>query len=610
MGIPKLTSFVDKQFTGWKKGPVQGELIVDGFSLCHALFAEHALEHNPVYGGDYISFAIYVKNFFNTLMRCKITPFVIFDGIDIDMKKRKTHDNRRRQQAESVVKLLQAPTTCAVDNITPYLARDVMVESVREILGNNGFYVADSDADIDVASFGIAKKCPILSSDSDFYIFPLPCGYIPYSKFYWHNAESNMIIGEFYSCEQFAMQFDVSDLQLLALLPAIMGNDTIPPIDGYMERIIPPHGATLIQKVLHYASGFKTIDECKTVLLQQKLIDSYIPLQNIRIALQDYFTSTQAIHGTLKTNLRCKDGSKLPDFVVQNIRLGVYPKMIIDALCTQEVDLKVAIEDMLSEKWCHLIGIPIRKVIYGILCTSSTCVHEHQRHERSVTFDMKIITAVTSVTYHGRKIQIPNLHGCSTEIESSKKVLYGVLECREKDFKTFSKDYRLLLAITCYWYSKCIPPENNFFLYSFLLFLQKPKGVVAIKTPKQTLFSLSSFVHAFAQWQSLYYDVRCLNELLQQPLPLMEPAEFLEFSNLYGYTRAVTEAGITEVMKQLELDGTAYWAFLRATCPSGEKQTAYWEVTSPSGEKQKTTTAPSREDVRASKNRFELLSLD
>lgn len=163
MGIPKLTSFVEKQFTGWRKGPVQGELIVDGFSLCHALFGEHAQEHNPVYGGDYISFSVCIQGFLNTLIRCSITPYVIFDGTDIDMKKRKTHDKRRLQQAESIVKLLQAPATTVSDNLIPYLSRDVMIEAVREALGNDGFYVADSDADIDIASFGISKKCPVLS---------------------------------------------------------------------------------------------------------------------------------------------------------------------------------------------------------------------------------------------------------------------------------------------------------------------------------------------------------------------------------------------------------------------------------------------------------------
>lgn len=130
------------------------------------------------------------------------------------------------------------------------------------------------------------------------------------------------------------------------------------------------------------------------------------------------------------------------------------------------------------------------------------------------------------------------------------------------------------------------------------MFLQKPTAKEILKTSlssRQVLFPLSSFAHVFAQWQSLYYDIHCLNQLLRQPLPLLEPAEFLECSSLYGYAKAVTVTGVTEVIQELELDEDAHMAFLRATCPSGEK------------EKSK---SPLRKDVHAAKNRFELLSID
>jgi len=40
-------------------------------------------------------------------------------------------------------------------------------------------------------------------------------------------------------------------------------------------------------------------------------------------------------------------------------------------------------------------------------------------------------------------------------------------------------------------------------------------------SPAESLFPLASFVHAFAQWQSLYRDIQCLNELLQKLLELL-----------------------------------------------------------------------------------------
>ena len=55
------------------------------------------------------------------------------------------------------------------------------------------------------------------------------------------------------------------------------------------------------------------------------------------------------------------------------------------------------------------------------------------------------------------------------------------------------------------------------------------------------------------------------------------------------------ENGIIEVIRQLGLDQDVYVVFLKAVCPLGEK---------------KKSSSPLRDDVHASKNRFEFLSID
>jgi len=171
--------------------------------LCHALLDEHQPNHSIVFGGDYVSFAGCIEKFLMTLMQHKIELFVIFDCTDFDLKKRKTHDSRRLQDAATVAKLLYAPDTVeSNEHIMPQLSRHVMIQSVKSLLGDNHFYVADGDADIDVASLGISHKCPVLSTDSDFYLYPLTHGYIPYSKFYWHDVhKAGAIYGEVYYCD-------------------------------------------------------------------------------------------------------------------------------------------------------------------------------------------------------------------------------------------------------------------------------------------------------------------------------------------------------------------------------------------------------------------------
>ena len=72
-----------------------------------------------------------------------------------------------------------------------------------------------------------------------------------------------MIFGELYFCEQFAKQFGICDLQLLALLPAIAGNDVIPPIDEYMKRILPQNNAPVSEKVYNMQQTSKRLMNAK-----------------------------------------------------------------------------------------------------------------------------------------------------------------------------------------------------------------------------------------------------------------------------------------------------------------------------------------------------------
>ena len=64
--------------------------------------------------------------------------------------------------------------------------------------------------------------------------------------------------------------------------------------------------------------------------------------------------------------LYCKDGSLLPEFILKMHRKGTLFPFVIDALRKHKVRFGVVVEDVLSEGWCRLIGLPIRRAIYGI----------------------------------------------------------------------------------------------------------------------------------------------------------------------------------------------------------------------------------------------------
>jgi len=121
MGIRNLSDFIQDAFTAdWVVKDLQvctqGDhgrkpinLVIDGLSLCHHLYeelTEGRCQDDLLFGGDSVSFAKYIRDFFTTLMKHNIKAFVIFDGADIELKKSKTQDKRRKQDTETVQKLL------------------------------------------------------------------------------------------------------------------------------------------------------------------------------------------------------------------------------------------------------------------------------------------------------------------------------------------------------------------------------------------------------------------------------------------------------------------------------------------------------------------------
>ena len=453
MGIRCLTAFVNQHFVRWSKVPVEGELIIDGCSF----YYEFVRANIDMYGGNYMSLARDIENFLAILKKCKIKPFLIFDGT-VDYKKINTIATRTQEKLKTAIawevgeknpsdnSLHNSHTPQTSNNkdciLEPHLVSYTVIDTVKRVLGGDCLFVADGDADIDIASLAIHRGCPVLSNDSDFYIFPLQYGYIPYSKFYWSDPRNDKIYADIYFYDLFCEQFGIYDSSLLAVIPAIVGNDMMPQLDARQRRkILPPDPDchSLIENVVMYTASFTTLEACKHILQKQQLIDPTAIIENLQDAYDDYFfvpcKFCIPLNNPLKTSLKCLDGSSLPEFVLKKFRVGVFSTFLIRILRAQEM-YKIVIED-LSEKWCQLIGIPIRAAIYGILCGSDALIAEYQRGDNPMEYDIVYIESVRTVTYDGETTPLPSLQSCGMHIENEygKKVLFGILDVKEEDLK-------------------------------------------------------------------------------------------------------------------------------------------------------------------------------
>ena len=417
-----------------------------------------------------------------------------------------------------------------------------------------------------------------MSNDSDFYVFPLLYGYIPYSRFDWNEVRNNCIIGEFYFYQVFCRQFGIRDESLLTLIPVITGNDTVAALDkGYLTVIMPRDDNTndshLIEDTVQYVASFKTFDTCLTTLRKQRMFGMVKTIQDV---YQEYFfLPLFKPRSSLATDLTCKDGSSVPRFILEKHHKGMFFTFVLNVLVYHKAHFSTAVENI-SESWCCLIGVPIRRAIYGILCGENACIWEAQRCAHAVGQKEVESKSITHVTYDGEVIPLPTLQSCGTQRdrEYGVKILFGILDSRKEDFKNIPQDYQLLLAITRYWYKHCTINKKDILLSSFVLLVQlfkehKVEKRLPLSNHTQPPFPVGSFAHAFSQWQSLYRDIKCLNELLQRPLKLLLVSDFLECSYLYSLIEAVMEGGVSKVIKQHCLNQNTYQLFVAVTSCTG-----------------------------------------
>ena len=80
-----------------------------------------------------------------------------------------------------------------------------------------------SEADSEIASLANALKCPVLSHDSDFFIFDVEGGFIPLSSFAWQSCPS---IARIFYREKLAQYFGINS-ELLPLFASLVGNDYV-----------------------------------------------------------------------------------------------------------------------------------------------------------------------------------------------------------------------------------------------------------------------------------------------------------------------------------------------------------------------------------------------
>ncbi|KAM3597110.1 uncharacterized protein V6R79_026150 [Siganus canaliculatus] len=391
MGVQGLTTYVegDKRFLQNVKFR-DSRLVIDGCSLFFRLYFNHGLDQQ--HGGDYDAFACLLTHFLSALAACNIQPYVVLDGgIDPSGKKFPT----LRQRLQSKIKEADSLSHGRSGSVLPILTRGVFIQ----VLIQRGVPLVQCpfEADREIACLAHQWKCPVLTNDSDFFIYDLPGGYLPFRFFQWTNlsgkAPHHYISAQCYTTSGLCRWFGGMNKELLPLCAVLTGNDYGAPKDT--ETLLSlldvnamrrgggrgKGGASRIEGLLLWLSSFSSpaeaLDEVSRLMEGEGRDGGSRGKRGQKGGLSSQlWAGMQEYHVTSQSSLACWFSgnklapggkiSRLPECLSLAAAQGLLSPLVVDAALMHRVLLIPQVEHSKLPS-SHSSARAIRQAVYGIL---------------------------------------------------------------------------------------------------------------------------------------------------------------------------------------------------------------------------------------------------
>uniref|UniRef100_A0A673L272 Asteroid homolog 1 n=1 Tax=Sinocyclocheilus rhinocerous TaxID=307959 RepID=A0A673L272_9TELE len=501
MGVHGLTSFVEGNcqfFTDMRLRDCR--LVIDGSSLCFRLYFNSGLDQAR--GGDYETFVVLVRQFFAALSECAVQPFVVLDGgMDQTDKKFKTLQER----AQSKIREAHALSRGSHGSALPLFAREVFIQALSEL------------ADFEIASLAKHWGCPVLTNDSDFYIFDLKGGYLPFSFFQWNNvsgkATERYIPARNFTVNRFCSHFNHMNKQLLPLFAVVIGNDYTPakiteiffsrvelervPSGRKYGRSSSPRIEGFLIWLSQFTSPVDALEEVLEILGEQRkgnlrmqlsagMQDYQLPQ---RSSLAQYFSSPQPALPDAQ-GLPAALVSQ-PEWLLRMVASGKLPSFVLDVLVHQKVLLVAQVENS-NLPSSHTTSLSIRKTTYSLRLEKARqdsqtpqgvnqrgrgrqsqgkggqqcgipCVDEYDRQELNLKKN--------TVEAH-RPSCVPQLDLAAIDkapIQMRLQVLLGTLGVMDHVLQPLPPHLCLPVCVTYFWMNNCKPKPSQPLLQAILL---------------------------------------------------------------------------------------------------------------------------------------------
>ncbi|CDQ83972.1 unnamed protein product [Oncorhynchus mykiss] len=605
MGVHGLTSYVEGN-----RGLFQdvrfrdSRLVIDGCSLFFRLYLNHGLDQ--AHGGDYDAFAALLSTFISALEACNIQPYVVLDGgMDPSDKKLST----LRQRLQSKIQEAESLSRGRHGSVLPLLTRHVFIQ----VLSQRGVPLVQcpAEADWEIACLANQWGCPVLTNDSDFYIFDLPGGYIPFRFFQWASVSGSpphhYIPARRYTVSGMCQHFRGMNRELLPLCAVLAGNDyTTKQTYKHIHTLLPQlttggkrggrgrGSPSHIEGLLLWLSSFPGPEEALEEV--GRLTGGKSGLCSVLWSgMQEYHLTPQSRLSTWFSggSSRSPEGlwtatpCPLPEWLCWAAGSGAMAPLVLDVLELRRVLLIPQVENSRLPS-SHCSATAIRQALYGILLANQ------EQGERGETGGMSVF--VEEYDRHNlnlRKCQVePRTPGtilhletlCQAPVSVRLGVLYDVLGVKESSLSPLPPHLRLALGVTGFWRREARPFPSLPQVQALLLGMVH--GEMARNThPGQNQNTATErnlwmklrlrpgdrrgfdvgVAHSLSQWQACLWSVLSLNQLLCLPLPEPDTAWLFSGSLVHGLVGRLRGGCSPEsVLAAAPLSGHIYRSLLAA----------------------------------------------
>ncbi|KAM3873538.1 single-strand DNA endonuclease ASTE1-like [Diretmus argenteus] len=517
MGVQGLSSFVQENRLIYRDIRFRNnKLVIDGNNLIYLLYFRSGLDQR--HGGEYGAFEDLIEKFIKFLSNCRVEPYVVLDGgSDPTNKKLETLKKRVEDRIQKAHNMAMGQQ----EKVLPPLDKLVFIQTLARL--KVPMARCFGEADKHIASLASEWGCPVLSDDSDFYIFDLPGGLLPIAHFQWEAKGQDGIPCKHYTTSSFCDVFNIQR-QILPAFAALAGNDCV----NLREMGVYPSWAKFapagsgktarLQGLLRWLRGFqRPQDALKAALgLMGKLSSNkeVEVLQGLTLGMNEYQLPP--------SDLRCfftkgtvpvlpEEMDLVPDWVRLALIQGRLSGGVLNVLLLKRMKLSFAVDDS-SKPSANLTSRPIRQVTYGLLLgdKSRFLVEEWDR------VDLKLDIVTVQPVLRGAALQLKLETLDKADRPLVLRVLLETLAVKQEVLDGVPAHLRLPVAVTCYWLQKARPPPDLRLLQALLLgMVTGTRALQAVNTRRMDL----DVVHSFNQWQICISDSIHLNQLIGCPLP-------------------------------------------------------------------------------------------